>query len=142
MDESSKALDAGARLLPVLVRPYPAKVAGTPLEFSYEPITGAFKFAYDTSENSSLVRARETEIFIPAALVESRKLVVSVQGARWSYDASRQTLFVVHTGAGIRTVQVAFDPPLDNQFVKDGGHGWLTWGLAVLLVVIAWLLMG
>ena len=142
LDESSKELDAGARLLSVLVRPYPAKVAGTPMEFSYEPTTGAFKFVYDTSENASLVKARETEIFVPAALVESRKLTVSARGAKWSYDAARQTLFIVHAGAGVRTVQVELDPPLNNHFVKERGRVWIAWVLALLLVVLSWLLKG
>ncbi|KAF8595793.1 glycoside hydrolase family 5 protein [Ceratobasidium sp. AG-I] len=142
LDESSKALDAGARLLSVLVRPYPAKVAGTPIEFSYEPTTGTFKFVYDASDNTSFVRARETEIFVPAALVESRKLVVSAQDTKWSYDAARQTLFIVHTGTGVRTVQVALDPPLENQFVRQEGYAWVVWVLTVLLVVLSLALVG
>lgn len=126
----------------MLVRPYPAKVAGTPIDFSYEPTTGAFKFVYDTSDDSSLVRAKETEIFLPASHVESRKLVVSASGTRWTYDAARQTLFVVHAGSGLRTIEVALDPPLDNQFVRKGGFCWVGWVLALLVVVLALALTG
>jgi hypothetical protein len=139
LDQSSKALDAGSRLLSVLVRPYPAKVAGTPVEFSYEPRTGAFKFVYDTTANGSLVRAKETEIFLPAGLAESRNLLVSAPGLRWTYDPVRQTLFVVHSDVGVHTLDVAFDPPLGNDFVTKGmSIAWIGWLFAVIVLMLGW----
>ncbi|KAG8740377.1 hypothetical protein FRC10_004386 [Ceratobasidium sp. 414] len=140
LNQSSRALDAGARLLPVIVRPYPAKVAGTPLSFSYEPRTGAFKFIYDTSASADLVRSKESEMFLPASLTQSRKLLVSAPGMEWTYDPARQTLFVVHKEAGVHTLEVAFDPPLENQFVTKGmGFASVGWLLALLVLILAWL---
>lgn len=136
LTQSSKALDAGARLLPVLVRPYPAKVAGTPLEFSYEPETGELRFVYETSR-SEVVRARETEVFLPAKLAYGRKLVVDAPGSEWTYDSERQTLFVVHTGEGIKTLRVTLDPPLRDNFVMEGAPRWIGWVLALIIFVLA-----
>ncbi|KAG8760210.1 hypothetical protein FRC11_000765 [Ceratobasidium sp. 423] len=120
--QSNRALDAGARLLPVLVRPYPAKVAGYPEEFTYEPYDGSFKFVYRVHDSSRAtpIRAKETEIFLPADLASGRKLVVDSEGSdlEWSYDPERQTLFVLHSGEGLKTLKVSFDPPLNNEFVK------------------------
>ncbi|KAG9086683.1 hypothetical protein FRC06_002983, partial [Ceratobasidium sp. 370] len=140
LDQSSHTLDTGARLLPVIVRPYPAKVAGTPLSFSYEPRTGAFKFVYDTSTNKDLVRSKESEIFLPASLAQPRKLLVSAPNMEWTYDAARQTLFVVHKDAGVHTLEVAFDPPLENQFVTKGvGFPSTGWIFALLVLILGWL---
>ncbi|QRV86919.1 Cellulase (glycosyl hydrolase family 5 protein) [Ceratobasidium sp. AG-Ba] len=143
LDQSFDALDTGARLLPVIVRPYPAKIAGVPLEFKYEPRTGAFKFKFDTSLNRDLVKARETEVFIPASLVEGRKLLVSgTPSLKTTYDASRQTLFVVHSQAGVHTLDITFDPPLGNEFVtKELGLGWLAWLFAFITLVLGWVLV-
>ncbi|CAE6459562.1 unnamed protein product [Rhizoctonia solani] len=120
--QSNKALDTGARLLPVLVRPYPAKVAGYPVEFVYEPFDGSFTFIYrvPNSGPTTSMRARETEIFLPAELASNRKLVIESDGSNleWSYDPERQTLFVVHSSEGLKTLKVSFDPPLHNEFVE------------------------
>ncbi|CCO36209.1 putative glycosyl hydrolase YIR007W [Rhizoctonia solani AG-1 IB] len=120
--QSNKALDTGARLLPVLVRPYPAKIAGIPMKFNYEPADGSFKFVFKAVDPSRLksMRARETEVFLPAELASGRKLLVDSEGSNleWSYDPERQTLFVVHSGEGVRTLMVSLDPPLNNKSVK------------------------
>lgn len=39
-------LDAGARILDAVVRPYAAKTAGVPLRFEYEMATGAFAYSW------------------------------------------------------------------------------------------------
>ncbi|KAG8708128.1 hypothetical protein FRC09_001422 [Ceratobasidium sp. 395] len=140
LDQSSRALDTGARLLPVIVRPYPAKVAGEPLQFSYEPRNGSFKFVYDTSSMGNSVRSKETEIFLPASLSHSRKLLVKASGLKWNYDAVRQTLFVVHHDARVHTLEVSLDPPLDHQFITKGvGLAWVGWLVAILVLVLGWI---
>ncbi|KAG8708082.1 hypothetical protein FRC08_000114 [Ceratobasidium sp. 394] len=140
LDQSSHALDTGARLLPVIVRPYPAKVAGVPLSFSYEPRTGAFKFVYDTSANADLIGSKESEIFLPASLTRSRTLLVSASGMEWTYDAARQTLFVVHQDSGVHTLEVSLDPPLGNEFVTKGiNFALVGWLVALLALILGWL---
>lgn len=139
LSQSSKLLDGGGRLLSVLVRPYPAKVAGTPLEFSYEPQTGKFKFVYDT-RSPGLVRAKETEIFLPCEMACGRKLIVDAPGLKWVYDDARQTLFVVHTGEGVQSFGLTFDPPLANDFVKQGLPTWVWWVVALFVLILSWAL--
>ncbi|KAG9124154.1 hypothetical protein FRC07_012642 [Ceratobasidium sp. 392] len=140
LDQSTQALDTGARLLLAIVRPYPAKVAGTPLSFSYEPRNGSFRFVYDTASLGDLVRSKETEVFLPASLARSRKLLVSGPGLTWNYDFSRQTLFVVHKDSRTHTLEVAFDPPLDNHFVTKGiNFTWIWWLVASLVLIFGWL---
>ncbi|CAE6367225.1 unnamed protein product [Rhizoctonia solani] len=120
--QSNKSLDTGTRLLPVLVRPYPAKVAGFPMKFNYEPSNGSFQFVFKAVDPSRVksTRARETEIFLPAEITSGRKLIIDSEGSNleWTYDPERQTLFVVHSGEGVRTLKVSFDPPLNNESVK------------------------
>ena len=80
--------------------------------------------------------ARETEIFVPAQLARGRRLIVEGlrEGDTYSYDAARQTLFVL---PGARTemqlggetvdvqahvlhrVRVRFDPPLSGEHPND-----------------------
>ncbi|KAF8750383.1 Cellulase (glycosyl hydrolase family 5) [Rhizoctonia solani] len=122
LSQSNKALDTGARLLSVLVRPYPAKISGYPIKFSYEPSNGSFEFvfkAFDPSRNKS-IRSRETEIYLPTELTSGRKLIIDSEGSNleWSYNHERQTLFVVHSGEGVRTLRVSVDPPLNNRLIK------------------------
>ena len=45
--QDSPTLDNGGRILPSIVRPYPAKTAGIPLKFQYEMTTGAFLFEWE-----------------------------------------------------------------------------------------------
>ncbi|CAE7100847.1 unnamed protein product [Rhizoctonia solani] len=141
--QSNKVLDAGARLLPVLVRPYPAKIAGHPVEFTYEPYDGSFTLVYRTLDPSltTSIRARETEIFLPTQLASGRKLLVDSTGSdlEWSYDPERQTLFVVHSGHGVKTLKVSFSPPLNNEYVQPSPKWiqrlpiWLALGICVLI---------
>jgi hypothetical protein len=87
-----------------------------------------------------LVRARETEVFLPEALAHGRKLIVDAPGLDWTYDPARQTLFLVHTGEGVQSLCVRFDPPLGNTFVKAGFPIWVIWVTAMLLLLLAWAL--
>lgn len=154
LDQSETALDEGARLLRAVVRPYPAKVAGIPLTFNYDVNTGSFQFEYqnpsstarqtfqhpDASvsrpplESHAPLLARETEIFVPSLLARGRTLIVR-GAAAYTYDESRQTLFVLQDDLGPRTVHrvfVSFDPPLDTRFQPDHFTGW---GYSICLTV-------
>ncbi len=103
--QDADELDAGARILDAVVRPYAAKTAGVPLRFEYETATGAFAYSWavlpsgagsmgtgDEDLESEVGRlpsvhappltghppllARETEIFVPAPLARGRRLIV------------------------------------------------------------------
>ncbi|KAH9474389.1 Ergosteryl-beta-glucosidase [Psilocybe cubensis] len=122
-EQDAPSLDNGGRILPAVVRPYPAKTAGIPLRFRYEMNTGTFVYEWmnpeaivsGSDDNSSpksgspsvfdpprtLRRpliSRETEIFLPSMLAHSRRVIVEGikdQADEYQYDEKRQTLFVV-----------------------------------------------
>lgn len=111
-EQASPSLDNGGRILPSVVRPYPAKTAGIPLKFEYEVNTGTFVFRWCNPgaesnigtanvEKQTLVhpkiRALETEIFLPSLITHGRIVIVSGLGKADSYiyDEARQTLFIV-----------------------------------------------
>ncbi|KAI6015142.1 glycoside hydrolase family 5 protein [Pisolithus orientalis] len=119
-----------AGILSAIVRPYPAKTAGIPLQFSYEMNTGQFTFEWKPSDTIPLEQAgqtkvipvaRETEIFVPSLLTHGRKLKVEGLEPEDTYvhDESRQTLFIVHgtsTPSKVRKVTVLVWPPLRPTF--------------------------
>jgi Glycoside hydrolase family 5 C-terminal domain len=148
-EQTSPSLDNGGRILPAIVRPYPAKTAGIPLRFEYEMNTG--EFIYEWAEPSSdgqqppvaqaeatvaqppltghpAITSRETEIFVPSLLTARRKLIVHGLGPddKHLYDISRQTLFIVtgdpgDSGAGkTHRIKVSLDPPLEPMFEVHG----------------------
>lgn len=136
-EQTSAGLDEGARILPAIVRPYPAKTAGIPLHFDYEMATGSLTFEWANPEeagsgaavsvpgSSSVsdpprvlqypLRSRETEIFMPAQLTRSRTVVVGglQKGDRWFHDAEKQTVFIVtqDTTPGVKHKIVIFVLP-------------------------------
>ncbi|KAF8802051.1 glycoside hydrolase family 5 protein [Phlegmacium glaucopus] len=143
-DQDSPTLDNGGRILPSVVRPYPAKTAGIPLKFQYEVTTGAFLFEWenpsqgepvfgdnDTKSISNPPRqwqraltSHETEIYIPSQLTHSRKVVV--EGAededRYRYDERRQTLFFVtgnNTPGHRHKIVVSIHRPPSPAFVVN-----------------------
>ncbi|KAL0945851.1 hypothetical protein HGRIS_012134 [Hohenbuehelia grisea] len=100
-DQDAPSLDNGARILPAIVRPYPAKTAGIPLRFEYEMNEGRFEFEWavpleegtgadDKPRKGGKVASvahpplfghprlltRETEIFVPSMLTRGRTIVV------------------------------------------------------------------
>ncbi|KAG6840292.1 hypothetical protein C0991_007685 [Blastosporella zonata] len=131
-DQDAPSLDNGGRILPAIVRPYPAKTAGVPIKFEYEMNTGAFVFEWKNIPfGDSSMRAVETEIFIPSMLTIGRKVVVEGLDAEdeYVYDVRRQTLFIVarDTRHGrAHRVAVSLYPPLTpvfriNDFRSDFG---------------------
>ncbi|KAH9921814.1 glycoside hydrolase superfamily [Fomitopsis serialis] len=90
--QASPTLDNGARILRAFVRPYPAKTAGIPIDFSYEMNTGAFECAWvvpgpsaDEPASPSVHRpptsadahpeltSKVTEIYLPSMIAHDRK---------------------------------------------------------------------
>ena len=138
-EQSSFTLDNGSRILPSIVRPYPAKTAGIPLKFDYEMNTGEFTFKWTSSEECT---SRETEIYIPSLIYHGRKLVVEglLPDDKYAYDESRQTLFVVQSDTSprkTRKINVSVQPPLRghfhvNTFLGDFGELILS-GLVVFI---------
>ena len=93
-----------------------------------------------------LLLARETEIFVPAQLAQGRKLIVEDlrDGDMYTYDAARQTLFVlpgVQTGelgnvqAHVHKVRVRFDPPAGGE-LPNGLWGDFAAHITAVLVVL------
>lgn len=114
-------LDKGARILESVVRPYPAKVAGIPLQFNYEINTGTFALTWvDPIQEPPRPRkawltgkvdepplrghppitSRRTEFFVPADWVNDEQedmqvvLLGAAAGAKWWYEKGVQTLYV------------------------------------------------
>ena len=118
LEQSSFTLDNGGRMLPSIVRPYPAKTAGIPSRFDYEMNTGEFTFEWTPNEECT---SRETEIYIPSLIYHGRKLVVEglAPDDKYAYDESRQTLFVVQSDSSprkTRKINVSVRPPLRGHF--------------------------
>ncbi|KAJ7243602.1 glycoside hydrolase [Mycena haematopus] len=160
-EQGAISLDQGGRILPAVVRPYPAKTAGIPLRFEYEMTSGTFLYEWTTPKEGDAVpepsttakvssppltghpalSAHETEIYIPSILTKGRKVVVRGLGPddRYVYDESRQTLFVVprNNAPGAKhQIQVSLNPPLDPSFELN--DLWSDFGPRIisLLVVI------
>ncbi|KAE9405555.1 glycoside hydrolase family 5 protein [Gymnopus androsaceus JB14] len=166
-EQSASSLDNGGRILPAIVRPYPAKTAGIPLKFEYEVTTGSFVFKWRNPDTESTegaatvekptrahpqIKALETEIFLPFMIAHGRNVVVSGldNDDSYAYDEARQTLFIVarNTQPGkVHEVQVSLVSPEGyrsreplfevNDFWSDYGIG-----LSVVLVLLFALLLG
>ncbi|KAK7442010.1 hypothetical protein VKT23_016287 [Stygiomarasmius scandens] len=135
--QTSITLDNGGRILPAVVRPYPAKTAGIPLKWEYEVNAGTLSFEWcnptesdDTSSNNNdnasvfnpprsqlALKSRETEIFLPHLLTQGRDVIISGldkrAGDKYRHDESRQTLFIVvgdTTPGKVHRVEVAVSP--------------------------------
>lgn len=172
LDQNNEKLDEGGRILHAVVRPYAAKVAGIPLRQDYEMNTGVWKFEWanpshepragDTSGSVAKpplshipIRARETEVFVPLFLSKGRKLLITYSSSKdaqaecdWSYDASRQTLFVVpedKTPGAVHRLKVEFDTPLERRFKVhssiwvDFWHWWA--GFMGIIFGLIWVLV-
>jgi len=125
--QTDATLDKGARILESVVRPYPAKVAGIPLQFNYEINTGTFALTWlnpipepprprkswqtGTVDEPPLrghppITSRRSEFFVPADWVKDEKedievtLLGAAAGARWWYEKEVQTLYV-ETSEGV-----------------------------------------
>ena len=92
--------------------------------------------------------ARETEIFVPLQVAQGRRLIVEGlrHGDTYTYDAARQTLFVlpgVQTGepgnvqAHVHEVRVRFDPPVGGELPNDLWSDLTTPISAALVVLLA-----
>ncbi|KAK6852268.1 glycoside hydrolase family 5 [Apiospora arundinis] len=103
----------GGRVLDVVIRPYAAKVAGTPVQSEWDHRTLRYSMVWRTgatattgtstststaltpSTSSSGSKARLTEIFVPDYHYASHELDVAVShGLEWTLDRERQTLYV------------------------------------------------
>ncbi|GLB39573.1 putative cellulase (glycosyl hydrolase family 5) [Lyophyllum shimeji] len=162
-DQDARSLDNGGRILPAVVRPYPAKTAGIPLKFEYEMSSGAFTFEWGNtapeSERDDIhpiptveavprsghpkITALETEIFLPSLITLGRKVVVDGLDEADSYvhDERRQTLFIVARDTDpkrIHSIRVSLDPPLTRAFVVN--DFWSDFGSRIVALVL--LLLG
>lgn len=162
-EQTSPHLDGGGRILDATVRPYPAKVAGIPLEFSYEMMNGEMSFSWLVPEDGEL-RSHETEIFLPSLLTAGRKILVAAQTDMsqydyddeveamkklksltqerysYTYDEKRQTLFIVpkdNSPGTKHAVRVRVWPPVRPVFnLNDFWSDFGIWVVAVGVVVV------
>ena len=156
-EQTAPSLDNGGRILPSIVRPYPAKTAGIPLRFEYEMTTGSFVYEWANpdagaadvpSVSASIsepprnghpkITALETEIFLPSLITHGRKVVVHGLDANDShvYDQSRQTLFIVARDSKpgkTHTIEVSLSPPLTPTF--EVNDFWSDFGPRVLALL-------
>lgn len=156
-EQDAPSLDNGARILPAIVRPYPAKTAGIPLRFEYEMTTGEFTFEWaNTSPEGDASRGRatisgaprsghpritalETEIFLPSLIAQGRKVIVEGLDADDThiYDERRQTLFIVARDTDpkkVHKITVSVYPPLSPTF--EINSIWTDFGPRIIAFVI------
>ncbi|WP_270889230.1 glycoside hydrolase family 5 protein [Pedococcus sp. 5OH_020] len=79
-------------------RPYPRATAGTPTGWSFDSITKAFTFAYNTLQPNGKIGTATTEVFLPKA-VYNNGYSLSLQGAK-----------VVQTGVDGQLLSLQADP--------------------------------
>lgn len=164
-EQNSPHLDGGGRILDAVVRPYPAKVAGIPLEFSYELMNGELSFTWIIPEKEKgELRSHETEIFFPSILTSGKKLHFEAQidmsqydyddGAEaikkikslteeryaYTYDENRQTIFIVpkdNSPGTKHSVRVRLWPPVRPTFnLNDVWSDFGIWVVAVIVVFV------
>lgn len=168
-EQDAPSLDNGARILPAIVRPYPAKTAGIPLRFEYEMTTGAFVYEWSNTNTSPAADHRkatvsepprsghphittlETEIFLPSLITHGRKVVVEGLGPQdgHRYDEHRQTLFIVARDTSpekIHKIAVSVYPPLTppfelNSFWTDFGPRVIALLVVIIGILIFWLFL-
>lgn len=102
----------GGRVLDVIIRPYAAKVAGTPVRSEWDHRTLRFSAVWRTSTSTSTTsttsmstaqngenkKARQTEIFLPDYHYAAHELdIATSHGLEWTLDRARQTLYVRST---------------------------------------------
>ncbi len=85
-------INSGGRALEAVVRPYPYKVAGTPLRLRFDFETGSFRFRF---RHDPRVTA-PTEIYLPQ-LHYPHGVRVTVSDGSFELDAARQRLIYRHT---------------------------------------------
>lgn len=105
----------GGRVLDVIIRPYAAKLAGTPVQSEWDHRTLRYSMVWSTnataataatgpkaSSSSPEPKARQTEIFLPNYHYAAHELDVAVShGLEWTLDRERQTLYIRSTHADI-----------------------------------------
>jgi endoglycosylceramidase len=96
--------------LAVLSRPYPQVVAGKPLHYSFDPASGRFELAYDTTRatGSGNFRRGLTDIYIPK-LHYPGGYIAQVQGARVISKPGKQQL-ILRAGRKATQVHVVVTP--------------------------------
>lgn len=101
----------GGRTLDVIIRPYAAKIAGRPLQSTWDPRTLRFVFIWRSDDDDEGEekkkkttttggapkdpRARTTEIFLPEYHYgDDDELDIKLNHGRWRRDRAKQTLYI------------------------------------------------
>ncbi len=92
-----------------LARPYARRIAGIPLEMSFDAATRTFSFRFRDDE--AVRRPDPTEIFVPAKRRYPEGFDVAVtDGDRWTFDEHTQRLLLYRGGATTHEVRITPAP--------------------------------
>lgn len=157
-EQTAVSLDQGGRILPAVIRPYPAKTAGIPSAFKYEMNTGTFTYSWtsfgdanQSDKRSSPSLSDQTEIFVPHLITQNRKVIVQGLTDRdaYLYDINRQTLYIIPNNRSPNvtySITVSLDPPLEpsfhvNGFLDDFSGYFVSIGVVVFAVALYFILL-
>ncbi|KAI8910703.1 glycoside hydrolase superfamily [Powellomyces hirtus] len=130
----------GGRALDAVIRPYAAKIPGTPHEMKFELETLKFRLAFTTTSNhnsnsptttpTTTPIARTAELFIPtyhypittSTLEDPRGFTVSISDGTWEYDREQQLLTWVYDET--YTGRDETDPNNNNNNIATGFGAW------------------
>ncbi|OCF33707.1 cytoplasmic protein [Kwoniella heveanensis BCC8398] len=96
--ENTTDLDAGSRLLNVIVRPYAAATAGTPLSTTFDHETAEFSYRFSTPVRVTTAEpeiSEVTEIFIPRRVYQEGSFDWTVSiGGKVQFDYENERMWV------------------------------------------------
>jgi hypothetical protein len=108
----------------------------------YDPLTGIFELVFVPM--TGMGSPRESEVFIPDALVRGRALRVvgldTAGGDTWTHDAARQTLFLLLAERAAPAevhLRISLDPPPRAPFRLSAADSVNIWAGAALALVLA-----
>ncbi|ODO10633.1 hypothetical protein I350_01230 [Cryptococcus amylolentus CBS 6273] len=147
-DEDGTDLDAGARLLNVIVRPYPIATAGSPTSLSYDPFHKAFFYRWRSpirTSSSAPDPSEYTELFLPRRVFTESNLKWAVTaGGRVVFDWENERAYVWFEDSA----EVAFNAKeqmktrridiwVPEAAPKDVGEVWTIKKFAILVIILA-----
>ena len=104
---NSDDLHSGGRALPAIVRPFAARVAGQPLESSFDSSNRIYRLVFQNDESNVAGNVRETVIFVPQYQygVDPRGMDIELSDGSYKLFMDSQTLVYTHSdGASLHTL--------------------------------------
>ncbi|OWZ36538.1 cytoplasmic protein [Cryptococcus neoformans AD2-60a] len=146
-EKSSDGLDVGARLLNVIVRPYPIATAGNPTSLAYDANACAFTYRFRSPLRVSAAAPTPeeyTEIFLPRRVFrkESTEWTVTA-GGKVHVDWERERVFVWFEDSSLTAASIKDDTrPRRIDIWVIGRKVEENWSIAQILVAVVILLLG